>query len=76
MNHLHHKTTKIAISDHIEICHNCMLNIIELNSFKVLRICDSEHATKAQEALLKKKKNSQPNRQLYTYDSSFLLNHY
>ena len=56
MNHLHHKTTKIAISDHIEICHNCMLNIIELNSFKVLRICDSEHATKAQEALLKKKK--------------------
>ena len=71
MNHLHYKTTKIAIRDHIEICHNCKLNIIELKSSKVLRICDSEHATKAQEAFLIKKRNPQLNRQLYTNDSSF-----
>ena len=48
--HLHHKTTKSAIRDHIEICQNCMLNNTGLNGFKVLRICNSEYATKIQEA--------------------------
>ena len=44
--------------------------------FKVLRICDSEYATKIQGALLIKKHNPQLNRQLYANGSSFLLNVY
>ena len=64
--HLHHKTTKSAIRDHFEICQSYKLNNTDLNDFKVLRICNSEYATKIQEALfIKKKHNSQRNRQLY-----------
>ena len=43
---------------------------------KVLRICDSEYATKIQKALLIKTHNLQLNRQLYAKNSSFLLNVY
>ena len=50
--HLHHKATKSAIHDHFEICQNCKLNNTDLNGFKVLRIGNSEYATKIQEALL------------------------
>ena len=50
--HLHHKTIKSAIREHFEICQNCKLNNTNLNGFKVLRICNSEYATKIQEALL------------------------
>ena len=32
--HLHHKTTKSAIRDHIEICQNCKLNNTDLNGLK------------------------------------------
>ena len=32
--HLHHKTTKLAIRDHIEICQNCKLNDTDLIGFK------------------------------------------
>ena len=53
--HLQNKTTKSAIRDHFEICQNCKLNNTDLNGFKVLRICNSEYATKIQEALLIKK---------------------
>ena len=74
--HLHHKTKKSAIRDHIEICQNCKLNNTDCNGFKVLRICNSEYATKLQEALLIKKHNPQPNRHLYANGSSFLLNVY
>ena len=74
--HLQHKTTKSAIHDHFEICRNCKLNNTDFNGFKVLRICNSEYATKIQEALLIKKHNPQLNRQLYANGSSFLLNVY
>ena len=50
--HLHHKTIKSAIREHFEIRQNCKLNDTDLNGFKVLRICNSEYATKIQEALL------------------------
>ena len=53
--HLHHNTTKSAIRDHLEMCQNCMLNNTDLNGFKVLRISNSEHATKIPKALLIKK---------------------
>ena len=53
--HLQHKTTKSAICDHFEIYQNCKLNNTDFNGFKVLRICNSEYATKIQEALLIKK---------------------
>ena len=74
--HLHHKTTKSAIRDHVEICQNCKLNNTDLNGFKVLRICNLEYATKIQEVLLTEKPNPQLNRQLYANGSSFLLNVY
>ena len=74
--HLHHKTIKSAIREHFEICQNCKLNNTNLNVFKVLRTCNSEYATKIQEALLIKKHNLQLNRQLYANGSSFLLNVY
>ena len=74
--HLHHKTIKSAIREHFEICQNCKLNNTNLNGFKVLRTCNSEYATKIQEALLIKKHNPQLNRQLYANGSSFLLNVY
>ena len=57
--HLHHKTTKSVICDHIEICQNCKLNNSDLNGFKVLRICNSEYATKIQEVLLIKQQKTQ-----------------
>ena len=72
--HLHHKTIKSAIREHFEICQNCKLNNTNLNGFKVLGTCNSEYATKIQEALLIKKHNPQLNRQLYANGSSFLLN--
>ena len=59
-----------------EICQNCKVNNTNLNGFKVLRTCNSEYATKIQEALLIKKHNPQLNRQLYANGSSFLLNVY
>ena len=71
--HLHHKTIKSAIREHFEICQNCKLNNTNLNGFKVLRTCNSDYATKIQEALLIKKHNPQINRQLYANGSSFLL---
>ena len=74
--HLQHKTTKSAICDHFEICQNCKLYNADFNGFKVLRICNSEYATKIQEALLIKKHNPQLNRQLDANGSSFLLNVY
>ena len=74
--HLHHKTIKSAIREHFEICQNCKLNNTNLNSFEVLRTCNSEYATKILEALLIKKHNPQLNRQLYANGSSFLLNVY
>ena len=49
---LHHKTTKSAVRNHFETCQYCKLNNTDLKGFKVLRICNSEYATKAQEALL------------------------
>ena len=55
---------------------SCKLNNTDFNGFKVLRICNSEYATKIQEALLIKKHNPQLNRQLYANGSSFLLNVY
>ena len=56
--HLHHKTTKSAIRDHIELSQNCNPNNADLNGFKALRICNSKYATKMQEALLIKKTQS------------------
>ena len=53
--HLHHKTIKSAKREHFEICQNYKLNNTDLNGFKVLRTCNSEYATKIQEALLIKK---------------------
>ena len=72
--HLHHKTTKSAIRDHFEIYQNCKVNNTDFNGFKVLCICNSEYATKIQEALLikkKKKKNATHN----SIDSSTLMVH-
>ena len=74
--HLHHKTKKSAIRDHFEICQNCKLNNTDLNGFQVLRICNSEYATKIREALLIKKHNPQLNKQLCAKGSRFLLNVY
>ena len=67
---------KIRIGDHTEICENCLLNSADLNGLKVLRICDSEYASKIQKTLLIETHNPQLNRQLCAKDLSFLLNVY
>ena len=68
-------TTKSELRDHIEICQNCKLNNTEMNSFKVLRIYNSECASKIQyKKLIKKAHTPQLNRQLYANSSPFLLN--
>ena len=66
----------LFLCDHIKICQNCNLNNTDFNGFQVLRICNSEYATKLQEALLIKKHNPKLNKQLYTNDSPFSLNVY
>ena len=72
--HLHSKTTHSAVRDHINSCQTCAQNNIDMNSFNIIRTCNSEYDTKIQEALLIKKHNPKLNTQLYAGGSSFLLN--
>ena len=58
----------------IKICQNCKQNNTVLNGFKVLCICNSEYASKIQEALFIKRHNPQLNLQLQANVLSFVLN--
>jgi len=50
--HLHHKTLKSPIKDHIDSCDTCKEKNLDINRFKVIRSCNTEYETKIQEALL------------------------
>ena len=65
---------KSAIKDHIRECATCLEEKYTVNSFQTLKRCHAEFETKIQEALLIKKLNSKPNKQLYAKDSFFLPN--
>ena len=53
-----------------DICANTKFNV---NSFKIIKKCNSSFETKIHEALLIKKHNPGLNRQLFANGSSFLL---
>ena len=63
-----------VIKNHIMCCNVCSSVKLNLNSFKVIKMCKSEFYTKIHEALFIKKRNSGLNQQLYANGSSFLLN--
>ena len=65
---------KSAIRDHINDCQSCKQANINVDSFKVIKTCNTEYNSKIQEALLIKKHNPKLNTQLYAGGSSFLLN--
>jgi len=44
--HLHHKTLKSPIKDHIDSCDTCKKKNLDINSFKVIRSCNTEYETK------------------------------
>jgi len=69
--HLHHKTLKFPIKDHIDSFDTCKVKNLDINSFKVIRSCNTKYETKIQEALLIKKHNPQLNMQVYANGSSF-----
>ena len=65
-----------AIQDHIlsyPICSNLQYNI---NSFTILRKCNSDYEAKLHKALLIKRDSPSLNKQCYASETSFLLNIY
>jgi len=74
--HLHHKTLKSPIKDHIDSSDTCKEKNLDINSFKVIRSCNTEYETRIQEALLIKKHNPQLNTKVYANGSSFLFSMY
>ena len=69
-------SNKSSIRSHIKNCKSCSGNKSKLNSFKVIRNCNTPYETRIQEAMMIKKQNPNLNKQLYANGSSFLLNIY
>ena len=68
--------TKSSIKDHIMSCDKCLNTKYDLNSFSIIRQCQSEFYAKIHEALLIKRHRTELNRQLYANGASFLLQVY
>ena len=65
------------MKEHIQNCNSCSQEQKQdLNSFTVIRKCNTAYETKIQEVLLIKKQNPKLNKQLYANGASFLLNIY
>ena len=69
-----HLKTESSVKDHIMSCDICANSNFNVNSFKIIKKCDSNFETKIHEALLIKKHNPRLNRQLFANRSSFLSN--
>ena len=63
---------KSAIKDHLYSCDICSNNL-DMDSFTILKKCNSEYETKIHEALLIKKRGPKFNKQVYASGASFLL---
>ena len=62
---------KSAIKDHFYSC-DIYSNNLNMDSFTILKKCNSEYETKIHEALLIKKRGSKLNKQVYASGASFL----
>ena len=62
---------KSAIKDHLYSCDICSNNL-DMDSFTILKKCNSEYETKIHEALLIKKRGPKLNKQVYASGASFL----
>ena len=69
-----HLKTESSVKEHIMSCDSCSNIKFNVNSFKIIKKCNSNFETKIHEALLIKKHNPKLNRQLFANGSSFLLN--
>ena len=66
--------TDSAVKDHIMSCDICANSKFNVNSYKIIKKCNSNFETKIHGALLIKKHNPGLNRQLFANGSWFLLN--
>ena len=70
-------SNKSAVKKHIQNCNSCSQEQKQdLNSFTVIRKCNTAYEAKIQEVLLIKKQNPKLNKQLYANRASFLSNIY
>ena len=69
-----HLKTESSVKEHIMLCDICSNTKFNINSFKIIKKCNSNFETKIHEALLIKKHNPKLNRKLFANGSSFLLN--
>ena len=65
---------KSAIKDHILSCPTCSNLQYNINSFTILRKCNTDYEAKIHEALLIKRHSPSLNKQCYANGASFLLN--
>ena len=65
--------TKSVIKDHLYNSDKCTFMRHAVESFKVLKMCVTEHDSKIQEAWLIKKLNPKLDKQLYAKGASFFL---
>ena len=66
--------TESSVKDHIMSCDICADSKFNVNSFKIIKKCNSNFETKIHVGLLIKKHNPGLNRPLFPNGSSFLLN--
>ena len=64
---------KSAIKDHLLYSCDICSNNLDMDSFTILKKCNSEYETKIHEALLIKKRGPKLNKQVYASNASFLL---
>ena len=70
-------SNKSAVKEHIQNCSSCSQEQKQdLNSFTVIRKCNTAYEAQIQEALLIKKQNQKLYKQLYANGASLLLNIY
>ena len=69
-------STKSAIKDHILSCPICSNLQYNINSFTIMKKCNSDYEAKIHEALLIKRHSPSLNKQCYASGASFLLNIY
>ena len=69
-----HLKTESSVKEHIMSYDSCSNIKFNVNSFKIIKKCNSNFETKIHEALLIKKHKPKLNRQLFANGSSFLLN--
>ena len=73
--HLNNKMkSKSAISQHIFDCFQCKNSNLNINSFQIVKKCNSDFSCQINEALLIKKFKPKMNNQLFNSGQSFILN--